>query len=303
MKTLLTGATGLIGQKLLERLGPSIVLSRNPERARRSMGGAEVAAWDPEAGPPRPEVFEGVDVIFHLAGEPVGEGRWTQERKRRIRDSRVVGTRNLVAGLARLTQRPRVLVCASAVGFYGNRGDELLDERSPAGSGFLADVCVEWEREAQAARPLGMRVVLVRTGLVLSPDGGALAKMLTPFRLGAGGRLGDGRQWMPWIHVEDEVGLLLHAMNDERVEGALNAVAPRPVTNRDFTEALGHAVHRPALLPVPKTALRLAFGEMSEILLVSQRALPKEAERTGYAFKYPELRQALDAMVHHREVA
>jgi uncharacterized protein (TIGR01777 family) len=221
-------------------------------------------------------------VVFNLAGEPVAEGRWTDERKRRIRDSRVLGTRNLVAGLAGLTTRPRVLVSASAVGYYGDRGDQTLDETSSPGHGFLADVCVEWEREALAAERLGIRVVCVRTGIVLAHGGGALAKMLTPFRMGAGGKLGNGRQWMPWIHLDDEVGILLHAMKDARLHGAINAVGPRPVTNAEFTRALGRAMHRPAFLPVPKTALRLAFGEMSEILTASQRVLPKEAERTGY---------------------
>jgi len=236
-------------------------------------------------------------VVFNLAGEPVAEGRWTAERKRRIRDSRVLGTRNLVAGLAGLESRPQVLVTASAVGYYGDRGDEALDETSSPGHGFLADVCVEWEREALAAERLGIRVVCVRTGIVLARGGGALARMLTPFRMGAGGKLGDGRQWMPWINLDDEVGILLHAMNDDRIHGAINAVGPRPVTNAAFTRALGHAVHRPAFLPMPKTALRLAFGEMSVILTASQRVLPKEAERTGYTFKHPELAGALAAVL------
>lgn len=297
MKTLLTGATGLIGRELVARLGGAVVLSRDPERARRTLPGVEAHAWAPEAGPPPAEAFQGVEAVFNLAGEPVGEGRWTAERKRRIRDSRVLGTRNLVAGLATLERRPRVLVSASAVGYYGDRGDEILDETSPPGRGFLADVCAEWEREAMAAERLGVRVVCVRTGIVLARGGGALAKMLTPFRMGVGGRLGDGRQWMPWIHVDDEVGLLLHARNDARIQGALNAVGPRPVTNAELTRELGRALHRPALLPVPKTALRLAFGEMSEILTASQRVLPKEAERTGYAFEHPELAGALAALL------
>jgi uncharacterized protein len=295
MKTLLTGATGLVGKELVGRLESAAVLSRDPDQARRRLPGVEAHPWAPEAGPPPASAFQGVAVVFNLAGEPVAEGRWTDERKRRIRDSRVLGTRNLVAGLAGLTSRPRVLVSASAVGYYGDRGDQTLDETSSPGHGFLADVCVEWEREALAAEQLGVRVVCVRTGIVLAHSGGALAKMLTPFRMGAGGRLGDGRQWMPWIHLDDEVGILLHAMKDARIHGATNAVGPRPVTNAEFTRALGHALHRPAFLPVPKTALRLAFGEMSEILTASQRVLPKEAKRTGYTFKHPELAGALAA--------
>ena len=295
MKTLVTGATGLIGQGLVGRLESVAVLSRDPEQARNKLAGVEAHAWAPEAGPPPAAAFQDVEVVFNLAGEPVAEGRWTAERKRRIRDSRVLGTRNLVAGLAGLTTRPRVLVSASAVGYYGDRRDQTLDETSAPGHGFLADVCVEWEREALAAERLGVRVVFVRIGIVLAQSGGALAKMLTPFRMGAGGRLGDGRQWMPWIHLDDAVGILLHAMKDARVRGAINAVGPQPVTNAEFSRALGHAMHRPAFLPVPKTALRLAFGEMSEILTASQRVLPREAQRTGYAFKHPELAGALAA--------
>ena len=295
MKTLLTGATGLIGREVVGRLESAVVLSRDPEQARRRLPGLEVHTWAPEAGPPPAGAFHGVEVVFNLTGEPVAEGRWTDERKQRIRDSRVLGTRNLVAGLAGLKSRPQVLVSASAVGYYGDRGNEALDETSAPGDGFLADVCVEWEREALAAERLGIRVVCVRTGIVLVRGGGALAKMLAPFGMGAGGKLGSGRQWMPWIHLDDEIGILLHAMKDARIHGAINAVGPRPVTNSEFTRALAHAMHRPAFLAVPKTALRLAFGEMSEIMTASQRVLPTEAERTGYTFKHPELAGALAA--------
>jgi hypothetical protein len=239
--------------------------------------------------------LEGVEVVFNLAGEPVAEGRWTADKKRRIRDSRVLGTRNLVAGLAALEKRPRVLVSVSAVGYYGDRGDEELVETSAAGRGFLAEVCADWEREALSAAELGIRVVCVRMGIVLARDGGALAKMLTTFRLGAGGKLGDGRQWMPWIHLDDVIGILLHASQDVRIQGAINAVGPRPVTNADFTRALGKAVHRPTFLTVPRTALRLAFGEMGHILTDSQRVLPQVAEQTGYAFQHVDLGGALKA--------
>jgi uncharacterized protein (TIGR01777 family) len=297
MRTLVTGATGLIGRALLEHLENAVVLTRDPARAKHAAPKVEVHAWSPESGPPPADALDGVDVVFNLAGEPVAEGRWTVDKKRRIRDSRVLGTRNLVLGLAALENRPRVLVSASAVGYYGDRGDEEISETSPAGHGFLADVCADWEREALAAENLGMRVVCVRIGIVLAEGGGALARMLTPFRLGAGGKLGDGRQWMPWVHLDDVVGILLHASQDARIQGAVNVVGPRPVTNVDFTRALANAVHRPAFLTVPKLALHLAFGEMGEMLTDSQRVFPKVAEQTGYAFKHADLVGALKAVL------
>jgi uncharacterized protein len=295
MRTLVTGATGLIGRALISRLESAVVLTRDPEHAKRKLPTVESHAWSPEAGLPPAVALSGVDVVFNLAGEPVAQGRWTVDKKRRIRDSRVLGARNLVAGLAALENRPRVLVSASAVGYYGDRGDAEITETSPAGRGFLADVCAEWEREALAAENFGTRVVCVRIGIVLAQGGGALAKMLTAFRLGAGGQLGDGRQWMPWVHLDDVVGILLHASQDTRIRGAMNAVGPRPVTNVEFTRALARAVHRPAFLTVPKVALRLAFGEMGEILTDSQRVFPKVAEQTGYAFQYADLGLALKA--------
>lgn len=287
-RALITGGSGLIGRALLARLGGGVVLSRDPERAARHLGGSSAGVtiypWEPEVGPPPLEAFRGIDVVFHLAGEPVANGRWTAGRKRRIRDSRVVGTRHLVAGLAALDARPRVLVSASAIGYYGDRGDEGLDETSSPGSDFLAEVCVAWEREAAAAAELGMRVVRVRIGLVLAPDGGALARMMPVFRVGLGGRLGSGRQWISWIHIADVVGLFLHATRREDIVGPLNAVAPNPVTNAEFTRALAHALGRPAFLRIPRFALRAAFGEMADILISSQRVLPRVAQRTGYEF-------------------
>ena len=298
MRTVVTGGTGLIGRSLLRRLPvPAVVLSRAEKPAARPAGAGEVVRWDPLGGPPPPQALRGAEVVFNLMGEPAADGRWTAERKRRIRDSRVVGTRNLVAGLAALDRRPRVLVSASAVGYYGDRGDEILDEGSSRGEGFLADVCVDWEREAMAAERLGVRVVCVRIGLVMTPEGGALGKMLPAFRLGAGGRLGSGRQWMPWIHVDDVVGLLLHASARESLRGAINGTAPAPATNVEFTDALGRALHRPALLPVPEFALRVAFGEMSGMLMASQRALPKRALESGYAFAHSGLDGALRALL------
>jgi uncharacterized protein len=298
MRTLVTGATGLIGSRLVERLdGIAVVLSRDPVKAGRRFAEVEAHAWAPEAGPPPSTALHDLDVVFHLAGEPVGAGRWTAERKRRIRESRVLGTRHLIGGLADQPHRPRVLVSASAVGYYGDRGDDELDETSSAGRDFLAEVCAEWEREALAAESLGIRVVCVRTGIVLARDGGALAKMLTPFRLGAGGKLGGGKQWMPWIHLDDVVGLLMHASREDQIRGALNAVGPRPVTNAELTRTLGQALHRPAFFSVPRTALRLAFGEMSGILTASQRVLPRVALRTGYAFQHADLGGALEAIL------
>jgi len=294
MRALVTGATGLIGKHLLAKLENPVVLSRDPDEARRRLGNIEAHAWNPESGPAPADALRGVDVVFNLAGEPIFEGRWTDEKKRRIRDSRVVGTHNLVSALAALTTRPKVIVSASAVGYYGDRGDEELDETSTPGHDFIAQVCVDWEREAMAADQLGIRVVCVRVGIVLAPGGGALATMLTPFRMGIGGRLGSGRQWMPWVHINDMIGLLLHASRNDTIRGPMNAVSPRSVTNLDFTKALAHAVHRPALLPMPRIALRLALGEVSDILTASARVLPRVAENSGYVFEHPDLAGALD---------
>jgi uncharacterized protein (TIGR01777 family) len=244
---------------------------------------------------PPAESLREADVIIHLAGEPVAQ-RWTAEAKRRIRESRVVGTRNLVEALAALPRRPEALICASAIGYYGSRGDEILTESSAPGSGFLPEVCVAWEKEAQAAEALGIRVVRVRTGLVLAADGGALQRMLPPFRMGVGGRLGSGRQWMSWIHLEDLTGLFQFAV-ESQVRGPLNAVAPHAVTNSDFTRELARALRRPAVFPVPEFALRLLFGEMADVLLASQRVAPAAAEAAGFRFRFPQLAPALEGLL------
>lgn len=300
MRALVTGATGLIGRRLVEQLDAPVVLSRNPESARAKLQ-ASVRAWPwrPEEEPAPADAFSGVDVVFHLAGESVAEGRWTAEKKKRIRDSRVLGTRNLVSGLERLDRRPRVLISATAIGFYGDRGDTELTEEAAAGSGFLAEVCTAWEAEADAAQRLGMRVVKARIGLVLAPEGGALARMAPPFRLGVGGKLGDGRQWMSWIHADDVIGLLLFAARTDGFSGALNVVAPQPVRNEEFTHALGRALGRPTLLAVPRVALKLAFGELGGALLESQRVLPARAQSAGYVFRHAELEPALRACLTH----
>jgi uncharacterized protein (TIGR01777 family) len=295
MRALVTGATGFIGPRLLRLLDSPVVLSRNPERARGRLGPSvgPIYRWDPHAGPPPAEAFAGVDTVFHLAGESVAEGRWTAAQKARIRDSRVIGTRNLVLGITQTQTKPATLVSSSAVGIYGNRGDEELVETSAPGTGFLADVCQEWEREARAAATAGIRVATLRTGIVLGSGGGALGKMLTPFRLGAGGPLGNGRQWMPWIHVADLARLYVHAADHETVRGAVNGVAPEPVRNSDFTRALGKQLRRPAFMPAPYLGLRLLFGEFAQVLFDSQRVLPRVALETGFVFQYPDIAAAL----------
>ena len=295
MKTLVTGGTGMVGPRLLRMLDQPVILSRNPERAREKVGhlAGRIIRWDPMAGPPPAEAFAGVEAVFHLAGESVAEGRWTAAQKARIRDSRVVGTRNLVQGIAQVSDRPRVLVSASAVGYYGDRGEEELTESASPGRDFLADVCVAWEKEALAAEKLGVRVVTERTGIVLGAGSGALAKMLTPFKLGAGGPLGNGRQWMPWVHVSDLARLYLHAAEHESIRGPMNAVAPHPVRNSEFTKALGRQLRRPAFMPAPYLGLRLLFGEFAQVLFASQRVVPQVALDTGFTFQYPDIAAAL----------
>jgi uncharacterized protein (TIGR01777 family) len=257
--------------------------------------GVRLSVWDASRGEPPADSLQDVDAVIHLAGEPVAQ-RWNAHARQAIRQSRVTGTRNLVQALAKLPKKPEVLVCASAVGYYGSRGDEILNESSSPGADYLAQICVDWEQEAQAAEASGIRVVRVRTGLVLDARGGALPRMLPPFRMGVGGKLGSGKHWMSWIHLEDLAALFQFALANP-VTGPLNGVAPNPVINADFTRALAAAVHRPAIFPVPAFALRLLFGEMSEILLSSQRALPQAAEAAGFRFRYPELAPALAAVL------
>ncbi len=294
MHVFLTGATGLIGRALAGALlgrGHAVTaLSRSPAGARRLPAGVRHVAGDPSAPGPWEEALAGADACVHLAGEPVAEGRWTEEKKRRIRESRVRSTER-VAAVVR-AGGPAVLVSGSAVGFYGSRGDELLDESSAPGTDFLADVSRAWEDAAAPARARA-RGELVRTGVVLAREGGALPKLVAPFRLFAGGPLGKGDFWQPWIHLADEVGLLLLALEDARCEGPLDATAPEPVRNRDLARAIGRVLHRPAFLPAPEVAIRLALGETADVVLASQRALPRKALALGYRFRFPEIGAAL----------
>ncbi len=279
MRIAITGASGFIGRALVD--------------AARARGHAVVTLgrtsgdriWDPMGGP---APLADVDAVVHLAGDPVAQGRWTKAKMERIRDSRVVGTRNLVAGIR--AAAPRVLVSSSAIGYYGDRGDEELTEESNPGNDFLAGVCRDWEAEASKS---GIRTVLIRTGIALGADGGALRKMLTPFKMGVGGRIGSGRQWMSWIHRTDLVGLYLHALETESLSGPLLGTADRPVSNLEFTKTLGRVLGRWTILPMPRWQARLMFGKVAEVLCSSQRCRPRRTLATGYVFKHPELEPAL----------
>lgn len=325
MRVTLTGATGLIGNTLVAALvgdGAEVtVLSRNSERATARLG-VPAVGWDPPSEPAPRQALEGRDAVVHLAGENVAQ-RWSASAKRAIRESRTIGTRHLVDGLSACATsareaggggggsgrggqpggegaggRPAVLVSASAIGYYGPHGEEPLDEEAPPGGDFLAQVCVAWETEARAAQQLGMRTVQVRTGVVLDRRGGALAKMLPPFRMGLGGPVAGGSQYVSWVHVDDLVGIIRAALSDERWAGPVNGTAPEPVTNRQLSHALGHALHRPALLPVPGAALGLLYGEMAQIVTTGARVLPAKPLMLGYEFRHPHLDEALGAALN-----
>jgi uncharacterized protein (TIGR01777 family) len=300
VRVAVTGATGTIGSAVVEELvarGDEVVaLTRDPDRARERLG-AEVEAvrWaDPSTAPAPAAALSGCDGVVHLLGEPVDQ-RWSDEAKPRIRDSRVNGTRYLVAGIRDADPRPRVLVSQSATGWYGARGDERLDESEPAAGDFLAQVVQAWEAEASAAEDLGLRLVLTRTGVVLSESGGALARMMTPFKLGVGGPVAGGRQYVPWVHMDDVAGAILFALDDDRASGPLNVTAPEPATNRELSKALGRALRRPAVAPVPAFALKLMYGEMSSIVTTGARVVPARLTELGYEFRRPDLDDALRA--------
>jgi hypothetical protein len=290
MRVTLTGAGGLVGSRLL-----AMLRARGDEVTVLSRSGAGGAVrWDPIVEIAPAEALEGRDAVVHLAGEPIAQ-RWTPGAREAIRTSRTEGTANLVAALEGLTQRPRVLVSANAVGYYGDRGAERLTEDSPAGADWLAQVCVAWQNAALGARASGLRVCVLRTGVVLDSAGGALAKMLPPFRLGVGGPVAGGRQYVSWIALDDLVGLYLAAIDDDRFDGPFNATAPAPVTNAELSRALGRALHRPAVLPVPAAALKLLYGDMAEIVTDSQNAVPARALALGHSFEHTELAAALEA--------
>jgi uncharacterized protein (TIGR01777 family) len=297
MKVIVTGATGLVGRALIRSLladGQQVTrLVRGEAQGFRAPGTTAVH-WEPDSGVIDAKELEGHDAAVHLAGESIADGRWDEEKKRRIRESRVKGTRLIAETLAGLNEKPKTLVSASATGFYGDRGDEILREESASGEGFLSEVCREWEKATLAASQAGIRVTHVRIGVVLSAEGGALDKMLKPFKLGLGGRVGSGRQYMSWITLDDLIAVIKRALTDESLRGPVNAVAPNPVTNEEFTKALGRVLGRPTFMSVPAFAARLAFGEMADALLLSgARVEPARLKDAGFEFKQPEIEGAL----------
>jgi uncharacterized protein len=303
MKVLVTGASGRIGKALVAELlgrGDEVVgLTRSPDKAKAAQPQATWHAWEPTLERPDAAAFEGVEGVINLVGEPINQ-RWSDDAKQRIMDSRKVATHNLVGAIDALATKPKVLVSQSAVGYYGNYGDsaELVDESAPAGSSFDAQVCVEWEAAAREVEPSGVRLAIVRTGQVMEPDGGILGELLLPFKLGVGGPLAGGKQYVPWIHISDEVGILTWALDTESVSGVVNGSAPNPVTNKEWSKALGRALHRPAILPIPGFAVEIKFGkEFGKVAQGGQRVIPKRTEELGYAFKYPEIDGALRNLV------
>lgn len=288
MRILVTGATGLVGSRLAEFLESQ---DHTVVRLSRSRGDV---IWNPAQNQIDREGIEGCDAVVHLAGESIAEGRWNDAKKKRIRDSRINGTHLLAEALANLTQKPKVLVCASAIGYYGDRGDEALTETADPGKGFLPETCVQWEHACEPARRADIRTVNLRIGVVLAREGGALAKMLTPFKLGVGGVLGPGTQYMSWVDIDDLIHIIDHAIHTEQLHGPVNAVSPNPVTNRQFTKTLGHVLKRPTIFPMPAFAARLAFGEMADdLLLASTRVIPKQLETNGYAFRHAHLEDSM----------
>ena len=296
MKIVLTGATGFVGRHLVRRLHAQghdlVLLGRDSARLKERFPAFESFAWNLLNEPAPKEAIEGADVVIHLAGESIGNRRWSQDQKTKILNSRVLGTRNLVEAMNHSSAPASLLICSSAIGFYGDRGDEVLVEESHAGAGFLSEVCQKWESEAHLLSQ-SIRRVLLRTGIILHPDEGALKKMLPPFRMGLGGRMGSGSQWMSWIHIDDLVSIFIEAINNAKLQGPVNAVSSQPTRNQEFTSKLSETLHKPALLPVPEWGLRLVLGEMADLLLQSQRVIPKKLEEAQFLFKYPDLKTAL----------
>ena len=300
MRVVITGGSGLIGRAVAAPLAAQghdvVVLSRDPEKVRGLPAGVRAVRWDSHSAAGWETLLEARSAVINLAGEGIADGRWSEERKRRIRASRVDAGRAVVDAVRQAVEEgraPAVVVQASGIGYYGDTGEQEIGENHPPGGDFLAEVSVAWEASTAEVEALGVRRVVLRTGVVLDPNGGALAKMLPPFRLGLGGPLGGGRQWFPWIHIADEVGAILFLLATPAVSGPFNLCAPRPVQNRDFSRALAHQLHRPSLLPVPAPALRLALGELAGALLRSQRAIPRRLLAAGYRFRFPELSEAL----------
>jgi len=297
MRIVITGGTGLIGSALARALGGAghevVILTRDPARSGPLPPGTRAAQWDGRTAAGWSSLLDGNTGVVHLAGESIAAGRWSEARKRRIRESRVASGGAVLAAIRQATEKPRVLLQGSAVGIYGRCGDEVVTESHPPGNDFLASVCVDWEGATAEVESLGVRRAVLRTGVVLSGAGGALPRMALPFRLMAGGTLGSGRQWFPWIHIADEVGAIRFLLEHEDARGPFNLSAPRPLTNRDFSRALGKALHRPSLAPAPGFALRLVLGEMADMLLYGQRAVPQRLLEYGYTFRYPEALGAL----------
>ena len=301
MKVLVTGASGFIGSALCDSLlarGDSVVgLTRDPSRARSTNPTVVWHKWEPMLERPTADAFDGVDAVVNLIGEKINQ-RWTDESKQRIMESRRTGTHNLVGTISGLEQKPKVLVNQAAIGFYGDRGDAIVDESSEPGEGYDSEVVLEWEKAAREVEPTGVRLVIVRTGHVLDDKDGLLAELLTPFRLGVGGPLAGGHQYMSWIHIADEVGILTWAIDNPEVSGVINSTAPNPVTNRELSQAIGRAINRPAVMPIPGFVLDLKFGsEFGHVLRGGQRVLPRRALDLGYEFKFTEIDAALEDLV------
>jgi len=301
MKVLITGASGLIGtqlQKSFVEKGYEMRLATRGELRHPNQ-----IHWNTETGFAKKDLerVENFDAIIHLAGENVSGLRWTDDKKKSIRDSRVNGTHNVVENIAKLKNKPRVFISGSAIGFYGDRNDDVMTESSKPGDTFLSDVCKAWETESMRAENLGVRTVLLRTGIVLSKDGGALAAMLTPFKFGVGGVVGSGKQWMSWISLEDVVGIVNFALENDNLRGPVNVVSPNPVTNEEFTKTLGEVLYRPSFLPLPEFAVNLVFGEMGDALLIdSTRVAPKRLEEAGFEFRFPHLKMALEYAINSK---
>lgn len=298
MRVLITGASGLIGtalQKSFKVKGYEMLLASRKEPKQE-----DEISWDPDTGFDDEDLprLEGLNAVVHLAGENIAGLRWTDEKKKAIRDSRVHGTRTMIEAFARLEKKPEVFVSASALGFYGDRGDDEMTETSSSGDTFLSEVCREWESESRRAEDMGIRTVLLRNGIVLSKDGGALATMLTPFKLGVGGVIGSGKQWMSWVSLDDVVAIVHFAIENEKLRGAVNVTSPQPVTNEEFTKTMGEVLYRPTFLPLPEFAVNLVFGEMGDALLIdSTKVIPKRLLDAGYKFEYPDLQTALEHAV------